>query len=167
MSLIRPRFLALTFAAFFGVVCYYAAQEGRRAAFGAYGPAISQTVFQTSMVGGVLVLLGLFITASISPHIKGAVPSRSTGSLGAARVIRRLRGESERMPDDYRTRGEEDSAWAAGDEFLAEPSDSGMSAYRDPEQAQDAATISAALSRLVPTAQPPAAGALAERPSGM
>src|SRR5437016_4898333 len=167
MSLIRPRYLALTFAAFFGVVCYYAAQEGRRAAFGAYGPAISQTVFQTSMVGGVLVLLGLFITASISPHIKGAVPSRSTGSLGAARVIRRLRGESERMPDDYRTRGEEDSAWAAGDEFLAESSDSDMSAYRDLEQAQDAAAVSAALSRLVPTGEPPAAGTLAERLSGM
>ena len=167
MSLVRPRYLALAFAAFFGVVCYYAAQEGRRAGFGAYGPAISQTVFQTSMVGGVLVLLGLFITASISPHIKGAVPSRSTGSLGAARVIRRLRGESERMPDDYRTRGEEDSAWAAGDEFLAEPSDSDMSAYRDLEQAQDAAAVSAALSRLVPTGEPPAAGTLAERLSGM
>src|SRR5436309_402298 len=76
MSLVRPRYLALAFAAFFGVVCYYAAQEGRRAGFGAYGPAISQTVFQTSMVGGVLVLLGLFITAAISPHIKGAAPSR-------------------------------------------------------------------------------------------
>src|SRR3989475_11265765 len=94
MSLIRPRYLALAFAAFFGVVCYYAAQEGRRAAFGAYSPGISQTVFQTTMVGGVLVLLGLFITASISPHIKGAAPSRSTGSLGAARVSRRVRGES-------------------------------------------------------------------------
>src|SRR3989449_9245390 len=167
MSLIRPRYLALAFAAFFGVVCYYAAQEGRRAGFGAYGPAISQTVFQTSMVGGVLVLLGLFITASISPHIKGAAPSRSTGSLGAARVIRRLRGESARMPDDYRTREQEDSAWAAGDEFLAEPSDSEMSAYRDLEQAQDAAAVSAALSRLVPTGEPPAAGTLAERLSGM
>src|SRR2546427_11112717 len=136
MSLIRPRFLALTFAAFFGVVCYYAAQEGRRAAFGAYGPAISQTVFQTSMVGGVLVLLGLFITASISPHIKGAVPSRSTGSLGAARVIRRLRGESERMPDDYRTRGEGDSAWAARDAFLAGPSGSDLPPSRDLGEAQ-------------------------------
>src|SRR2546421_4054907 len=167
MSLIRPRYLALAFAAFFGVVCYYAAQEGRRAGFGAYGPAISQTVFQTSMVGGVLVLLGLFITASISPHIKGAAPSRSTGSLGAARVIRRLRGESARMPDDYRTREQEDSAWAAGDEFLAEPSDSEMSAYRDLEQAQDAAAVSAALSRLVPTGEPPAAGTLAERLSGI
>src|SRR3989442_13836402 len=102
MSLIRPRYLALAFAAFFGVVCYYAAQEGRRAGFGAYGPAISQTVFQTSVVGGVLVLLGLFITASILPHIKGARPSRSTSSLGAARAIRKLRGESGVLPDRSR-----------------------------------------------------------------
>src|SRR6058998_3281924 len=166
MNLLRPRYLALAFAAYFGVVCYYAAQEGRRAAFGAYGPGISLTVFQTTMVGAVLVLLGLFVTASISPQIKGAAPSRSPGSLGTSRVIRRLRGDSG-MPDDYGTRLQVDSAWPAGDEFLAEPSDSDMSAYRDLEQAQDAAAVSAALSRLVPTGEPPAAGTLAERLSGM
>src|SRR5438034_11814809 len=97
MSLIRPRYLALTFAAFFGVVCYYAAQEGRRAAFGAYGPAISQTVFQTSMVGGVLVLLGLFITASISPHVRGAVPTNSAAGNTTGRLIRGIRGDTARM----------------------------------------------------------------------
>src|SRR6266704_2959205 len=160
MNLLRPRYLALAFAAYFGVVCYYAAQEGRRAAFGAYGPGISLTVFQTTMVGAVLVLLGLFVTASISPQIKGAAPSRSPGSLGTSRVIRRLRGDSG-MPDDYRTRLQADSAWPAGDEFLADPSDAEMSAYRDLEQAQDAAAVSAALSRLVPTGEPPTAGTLA------
>src|SRR3989442_1365917 len=113
MNLLRPRYLALAFAAYFGVVCYYAAQEGRRAAFGAYGPGISLTVFQTTMVGAVLVLLGLFVTASISPQIKGAAPSRSPGSLGTSRVIRRLRGDS-RMPDDYRTRLQVDSAVGSG-----------------------------------------------------
>src|SRR2546425_374197 len=167
MNLLRPRYLALAFAAYFGAVCYYAAQEGRRAVFGAYSNGISQTVFQTTMVGGVLVLLGLFVTASISPHIKGAAPSRSPGNLGAARVIRRIRGDPGRMPDDDRMRGPADSAWPAGDEFLADPSDLDMSAYRDLEQAQDAAAVSAALSRLGPTGEPPAAGTLAERPSGM
>src|SRR2546428_186670 len=167
MNLLRPRYLALAFAAYFGAVCYYAAQEGRRAVFGAYSNGISQTVFQTTMVGGVLVLLGLFVTASISPHIKGAAPSRSSGNLGAARVIRRIRGDPGRMPDDDRMRGPADSAWPAGDEFLADPSDLDMSAYRDLEQAQDAAAVSAALSRLVPTGEPPAAGTLAERLSGM
>src|SRR2546425_2528997 len=166
MNLLRPRYLALAFAAYFGVVCYYAAQEGRRAAFGAYGPGISLTVFQTTMVGAVLVLLGLFVTASISPQIKGAAPSRSPGSHGTSRVIRRLRGDSG-MPDDYGTRLQVASAWPAGGEFLADPSDLDMSAYRDLEQAQDAAAVSAALSRLVPTGEPPAAGTLAERLSGM
>src|SRR5437879_7182987 len=85
MNLLRPRYLALAFAAYFGAVCYYAAQEGRRAIFGAYSNGISQAVFQTTMVGGVLVLLGLFVTASISPHVKGAAPSRSPRNLGAAR----------------------------------------------------------------------------------
>src|SRR3989454_248478 len=167
MNLLRPRYLALAFAAYFGAVCYYAAQEGRRAIFGAYSNGISQTVFQTTMVGGVLVLLGLFVTASISPHVKGAAPSRSPGNLGAARVIRRIRGDPGRMPDDDRMREPADSAWPAGDEFLADPSDADMSAYRDLEQAQDAAAVSAALSRLVPTGESPAAGTLAERLSGM
>jgi len=159
--------MALAFAAYFGAVCYYAAQEGRRSTFGAYAPGVSQTVFQTTMVGGVLVLLSIFITASISPHIKGAAPSRSSENLGALRVIRRIRGESARMPDDYRMRGRPDSAWPAGDEFLEEPSASENAAYRDLEQAQDAAAVSAALSRLVPTGEPPTAGTLGERLSGM
>src|SRR2546428_4418002 len=167
MNLLRPRNLALAFLTYFVVVCYYAAQEGRRAILGAYGPAISQTVFQTTMVGGVLVLLSIFITASISPYIKGAATSRSSGSLGALRVIRRIRGESDGMPDDYRMGGRPDSAWPAGDEFLEEPSDFDKAAYRDLEQAQDAAAVSAALSRMVPTGEAPAAGTLAERLSGM
>ena len=167
MNLFRPRYLALAFAIYFGVVCYYAAQEGRRSTFGAYSPGISQTVFQTTMVGGVLLLLSIFITASISPHIKGAPQSRSSGTLGALRVIRRIRGETGRMPDDYRMRGGADSAWLAGDEFLEEPSQSANAAYRDLEQAQDAAAVSAALSRLVPTGEPPTVGTLGERLSGM
>src|SRR5947209_8621847 len=104
MNLLRPRYLALAFAAYFGAVCYYAAQEGRRAVFGAYSNGISQTVFQTTMVGGVLVLLGLFVTASISPHIKGAAPSRSPWNLGAARVIRKIRGDPGSVTDAAITR---------------------------------------------------------------
>lgn len=167
MSLFRPRYLALAFAAYFGVICYYAWQAARRTIGVSYLPAISQTVYQTTMVGGVLVLLAIFITASISPHIKGAAPSRSSRSLGAVRVIRRIRGDSGRAPADYRMRGRTDSAWPAGDEFLEDSSDPLMSGYRDLEQAQDAAAVSAALSRLVPTGEPPAAGTLAERLSGM
>src|SRR3989442_9735125 len=167
MNLLRPRYLALAFAAYFGAVGYYAWQAARRAGPAAYSPEIAQAVFQTTMVGGVLILLGIFITASISPHIKGGPPSRQSLSFGAARVIRRIRGDSTRTLDDFRMRGGTDSAWPAGDEFLEEPSDSETSAYRDLEQAQDAAAVSAALSRMVPTGEAPAAGTLAERLSGM
>src|SRR5207247_10182284 len=114
MNLLRPRNLALAFLTYFVVVCYYAAQEGRRAILGAYGPAISQTVFQTTMVGGVLVLLSIFITASISPYIKGAATSRSSASLGALRVIRRLRRGSGRTHDDCRRAWRPESQWLAG-----------------------------------------------------
>src|SRR3989449_6252887 len=167
MNLLRPRYLALAFAASFGAVGYYAWQAARRAGPAAYSPEIAQAVFQTTMVGGVLILLGIVITASISPHIKGGPPSRQSLSFGAARVIRRIRGDSTRSLDDFRMRGGTDSAWPAGDEFLEEPADSETSAYRGLEQAQDAAAVSAALSRMGPTRQAPAAGHLGEPLSGM
>jgi len=167
MNLLRPRYLALVFVAFFGAICYYAWQAARRSPGPSYLPGISQTVYQTTMVGGVLVLFAIFITASISPHIKGAPPSRSSGRLEAVRVIRRIRGDSGRGPADYRMRDRTDSAWPAADEFLDDPSGPEMSGYRDLEQAQDAAAVSAALSRLVPTGEPAAAGTLSERLSGM
>src|SRR5207245_10213951 len=97
---------------------------------------------------------------------QGAPPPAASGNPGASPLIRRIRGHAGRRADDDRTRGPADSAWPAGDEFLADPSDLDMSAYRDLEQAQDAAAVSAALSRLVPTGEPPAAGTLAERLSG-
>ena len=167
MNLLRPRNLVFVFAAYFGAVGYYAWQAARRTGSVTYDPGISQTVYQTTMVGGVLLLIGIFITASISPHIKGSSPSRSSGSLGAMRVIRRIRGDSRRTTDDFRGRGRMDSVWTAADDFLEEPSESETSPYRDLEQAQDAAAVSAALSRLVPTGEAPAAGTLAERLSGM
>jgi hypothetical protein len=167
MNLLRPRNLALAFAAYFGAAGYYAWQAARRTSSVSYDPGISQTVYQTTMVGGVLLLIGIFITASISPHIKGYSSSRSSGSAGAMRVIRRIRGDSRRTTDDLRGRGRADSVWAEADEFLDEPSDPETSPYRDLEQAQDAAAVSAALSRLVPTGEAPAAGTLAERLSGM
>src|SRR2546428_13096230 len=137
MNLLRPRYLALAFAAYFGAVGYYAWQAARRAGPAAYCPEIAQAVFQSTMVGGVLILLGIFITASISPHIKGGPPSRQSLSFGAARVIRRIRGDSTRTLDAFRMRGGTDSAWPAGDEFLERTSDLTAATDTGPEQAQD------------------------------
>ncbi len=168
MNLVRPRYLALAFAAYFGALGYYAWRAARQWGYPPpFTPAISQSVYQTTMVGGVLVLLGLFITASISPYVKGAPPSRSSWSIGSRRVIRRIRGDSARSPADYRTSGPTDSGWPEADEFLGDSFGSEISGYRDLEQAQDAAAVSAALSRLVPTGEAPVAGTLEERLSGM
>ncbi|HYT16844.1 MAG TPA: hypothetical protein VEO18_01190 [Thermoplasmata archaeon] len=167
MNLFRPRYLALIFAAYFGVIGYYAVQAARRASSGAYSTGISTTIYQTTMVGGVLVLIGIFITASISPHIKGGPPSRSTANPKTGLVTRRIRGDSARTSTDYRANRPAETAWPDADDFLEDPSDLDRSGYRDLEQAQDAAAVSAALSRLVPTGEPSAAGTLAERLSGM
>jgi len=167
MNLLRPRNLALLFAAYFGVIGYYAVQAARRASSGAYSAGISITIYQTTMVGGVLVLVGIFITASISPHIKGGPPSRSTANPRTGLVTRRLRRDSAQTSTDYRANRPAESAWPDADDFLADASDFDRSGYQDLEQAQDAAAVSAALSRLVPTGEPSAAGTLAERLSGM
>src|SRR5947209_13793109 len=167
MNLLRPRNLALLFAAYFGVIGYYAVQAARRASSGAYSAGISITIYQTTMVGGVLVLVGICITASISPHIKGGPPSRSTANPRTGLVTRRLRRDSAQTSTDYRANRPAESAWPDADDFLADASDFDRSGYQDLEQAQDAAAVSAALSRLVPTGEPSAAGTLAERLSGM
>src|SRR5947209_16125640 len=167
MNLLRPRNLALLFAAYFGVIGYYAVQAARRASSGGYSAGISTTIYQTTMVGGVLVLVGIFITASISPHIKGGPPSRSTANPRTGLVTRRLRRDSAQTSTDYRANRPAESAWPDADDFLADASDFDRSGYQELEQAQDAAAVSAALSRLVPTGEPSAAGTLAERLSGM
>src|SRR5438128_11536566 len=167
MNLLRPRNLALLFAAYFGVIGYYAVQAARRASSGGYSAGISATIYQTTMVGGVLVLVGIFITASISPHIKGGPPSRSTANPRTGLVTRRLRRDSAQTSTDYRANRPAESAWPDADDFLADASDFDRSGYQDLEQAQDAAAVSAAVSRLVPTGEPSAAGTLAERLSGM
>src|SRR2546422_937995 len=78
MNLLRPRYLALAFAAYFGAVCYYAAQEGRRAIFGAYSNGISQAVFQTTM--------GAAVTAALSRLVPTGEPP------GAGTLAERLSG---------------------------------------------------------------------------
>src|SRR2546427_2051366 len=167
MNLLRPRNLALLFAAYFGVIGYYAVQAARRASSGGYSAGISITIYETAMVGGVRALVGIFITAWISPHIKGGPPSRTTATPSPGLVPRSLRRASAQPSTDYEANRPAESAWPDADDFLADPSDLDRSGYQDLEQAQDAAAVSAALSRLVPTGEPSAAGTLAERLSGM
>src|SRR3989475_53858 len=167
MNLLRPRNLALLFAAYFGVIGYYAVQAARRASSGGYSAGNSTTIYTRRLVGGVRVLVGIFFPASISPHIKGGPPSRTTATPSPGLVPRSLRRAPAKTSTDYRANRPAESAWPDADDFLADPSDFDRSGYQDLEQAQDAAAVSAALSRLVPTGEPSAAGTLAERLSGM
>ncbi len=83
LGFIRPRFLAVAFFGFFASVAYLAYSFAHQASQGAYSPEISRAVYQTSMLGGVLVLIGLFLTASILPHLARAWgPRGSTSSRG-------------------------------------------------------------------------------------
>src|SRR5205809_2085080 len=76
MSFVRPRYLAIAFSAFFGIVAYLAWSVAHASKGPWFEPDVSRTVYQTSMVGGVLVLIGLFVTASIVPYFARPVRSR-------------------------------------------------------------------------------------------
>src|SRR5207253_498084 len=75
-SFVRPRYLAVAFSAFFGIVAYLAWSVAHASKGPWFEPDVSRTVYQTSMVGGVLVLIGLFVTASIVPYFARPVRSR-------------------------------------------------------------------------------------------
>src|SRR6266849_966511 len=149
MRLLRPKYLAIVFAAFFGVVGYYALQYARRTNSAWFPPDISQIVYQTTMVGGVLVLLGLFVTAALSPRILRASPPSGLVSGGqSAREARSARRGATRMLEDRAASGRTGSDWEGVDEFVREPSSVEPSPYDDIDRAQDAAAVSAALSRM-------------------
>src|SRR5437867_10222529 len=92
MNFVRPRYLAVAFFAFFGAVAYFAWIYARGTNSPWFTPDVSRTVYQTTMVGGVLVLVGLFITGSILSRFTRPVASRgfSPGPLsgGATRKTR-------------------------------------------------------------------------------
>lgn len=166
LSLLRPRYLAIAFGFYFGLVAYLAYQVARRTTSAWYTPAISQIVYQTTMVGGVLVLVGLFVTASILPHL--IRPTNASGFTPNGQL------RSTRPPSPYddallsrtpRTLRAPQDEWE-GEDFLS-ASDIDTSRYQSPRQAEDAAAVSAALSRLLPSDRTPSAGTLMERLTGI
>src|SRR5207253_1076735 len=82
MSFVRPRYLAIAFSAFFGIVAYLAWSVAHASKGPWFEPDVSRTVYQTSMVGGVLVLIGLFVTASIVPYFARPVPREDAVTPG-------------------------------------------------------------------------------------
>ena len=166
MGLFRPSYLGIASAAYFTVVAYFSWQVARRTTSSWYLPEISQTVYQTTMVAGVLVLLALFVTASISPQIKGARPPGSKGSVRSGPTSRTIRAASDARPDPHRMAVEPRADRTTFDDLIDGP-DPPTAEYGDFEQAQDAASISAALSRMVPTGAARDSGTLGERLAGI
>lgn len=162
VRLLRPGYLAIAFAAYFGVVAYLAYQVARRTTAAWYAPAISQSVYQTTMVGGVLVLAGLFITASLLPHLLR--PSHSTGvglnSYSRSGPSRPL-SDSAFLSRSQRGISPHDPRLAVED-FLDE-SEFDAARYRVPRRVQDAAAVSSALSRMRGGTESAAAGTLMDR----
>lgn len=83
MSLLRPRYAALAIVAFFAVIGYFAYDTARATTSPWYDSAASQVVYQTSLVGGVLLLAGMFVVASIRPRIP-SVSTKKRGRRGAS-----------------------------------------------------------------------------------
>lgn len=168
MRLFRPRYLAVAFAAYFGVVVYYAWQYARRTNAAWFSPQISQVVYQTTMVGGVLVLLGLFVTAAIVPRmLRAAPPSKLAASRQSVRGHRGTGRNASPETADRRTPGPARTEWESVDDFFRDTLEGEHSGYDDIDRVQDAAAISAALSRLVPSGESAPVGTLAERLSGI
>jgi hypothetical protein len=145
MVTIRPKHLAIGFTAYFGLVAYLAYGVARASRDAWFSPALSTIVYQTTMIGGMVILAALFITAGLVPY-RSQVPKEvdegaangngaETGPpLGATRVSR-----SERVARAAEER------WAVGD-FLDDP-ELEPGDFPSP-RAVDAAAVSAALSRL-------------------
>ena len=165
LGLVRPRFLAIAFFGFFASVGYLAYSFAHRASQGAYSPEISRAVYQTTMLGGLVVLIGLFLTASILPHLARAWgPRGSTSSIGG-------RGRSPEtltlsaFPPPSRIPRNPDSQWAV--DGLLEESGEDPSPYMDLRRKRDAAAVSAALSRLLPTTDATSPGKMMDRLAGI
>jgi hypothetical protein len=149
LALLRPRNLAILFFAFFGGLGYIAWSFARTTTGPWYPADVSRSVYQTTMVGGILVLLGLSVIGSTLQHLSRSNPAggaqgsssrpeaRNRSAFPSRSVLPPSRGEDEE-------RGEWDNLLQDG---LADPP---REARRD--RAQDAAAISATLSRLDPKA---------------
>ncbi len=166
MSFVRPRYLALAFSAFFGIVAYLAWSYAHGSKGPWFEPDISRTVYQTSMVGGVLVLVGLFVTASIVPYLARPVRSKGVAASPPPRDPPRRNRSGFAFPTaPSRTTRNVEPEWAL--DGLLEDSGIDSSRYMDGNRERDAAAVSAALSRLVPREDAASPGDLLDRLSGI
>ncbi len=166
VSVVRPRYLAVAFSAFFGIVAYLAWSYAYASKGPWFEPDVSRTVYQTSMIGGVLVLIGLFVTASLVPYFARSARSRGVAPSPPPRDLPRGNRSGFAFPtaSQRRTRNV-DPEWAL--DGLLEDSGVDPSRYMDGDRERDAAAVSAALSRLMPPEDAATPGNLRDRLSGI
>ena len=157
--------MAIAIVSYFGIVGYYAFQTARRTQAAWFDPSTSQLVYETSFIGGLVLLVGLLLTASIAPRFQQPVPM--TGLAARIRAHAEPEG-SRRTSSDRRMRRSADSSDAEWEEFEAlfdapRHSDNPDDAM-DTDRLQDSAAVSAALSRLLQKdGTPSSEGNLSER----
>jgi hypothetical protein len=164
MVSIRPRHLAIVFTLYFAIVAYLAYGAARVSTEAWFPPALSLSIYQTTMIGGVLILAGLFIAASILPHASRVRTARSESEASAVG-----NGTGPSLSGGRLSRSSPAQAaadrWAVED-FLDDPELEPL-AYPSSSRAQDAAAVSAALSRMRPGASASTAGTFMDRLSGL
>jgi hypothetical protein len=164
LSSVRPRHLAVWFALFFGLVAYFAYAVARNTTGPWYGPSVSQMVYQTTMVGALIVLAGLLAAASYLPPFSrfaraAGLPVASGRDLGGS--------ASSREPSAAFSPGRAaaDDPW--DDEDFFDDPDSNGTEDASPRRVRNAAAVSAALTRMEGGASRSVSEALMDQLSGI
>lgn len=145
LRLLRPRNLAIVFFALFGLIGYAAWSIASTTRSPWYTADVSKTVYQTTMVGGILVLLGLSVIASVFQHLSRSNPASGTmGSSPRPDSSNPSAFPSPVVPPP--SRGDVDAGWEWDNLLQDGIADPPREVRRDREQ--DTAAISATLSRL-------------------
>ena len=163
MTLLRPRYAALAVVAYFGVIAYLAWDTARKTTAAWYDPTASQVVYQTSLIGGVLLLAGLFVVASIRPRLYAA-PRRGRQDLRALFAGSSLQGASS-SPDasDRSAKGPNEVDWQEFEQFLDSLPDARLPDEPGPIRIRETETTANAAPRSVPVAGQSSSAALTDR----
>ncbi len=159
MDFFRPRNLAIAASAYFVVVGYLAWQTARRTNAAWFTPDVSQVVYQTSLVGGILVLIGLLAIASLVPRYLPAAPRRT--ATRTAQVALPTPGDS-MSPDEGDQLRSQEREWTDIEGMIGSGAGTDGRASPSVQRASDAAAVSEALSRMSGSSDSVAAS-LAER----
>lgn len=118
MNLLRPRYTAAATGAYFAIVLYLAWDTARQTTGAWYDAPMSETVYQTSLVAGILVVAGLLVVASMHPRVALAAPSlRRRARRNALQDPGAVPSELSKAPNEP-TSGESNAGWELLEHFV-------------------------------------------------